>query len=362
MRITHIVDTFFGGGKERRCLQLIQGLNKEGYNDIQFIIINDGISYKGLEECNCKITVLDRKRRGLSTFSTLKELYRLINDFHPEVVQTWGFISSFLVAFIRPLIKFRFIASYVADVIKPPTISKWMSNAICKLTCSCIVGNSKAGLIAYGIPKSKAQLVYNGFNEERFKVKVDKSEKKHSLGISTKFVVAMFATFSRYKDYETYIEAAKLILSNSKEYTFLAVGSGPLWDEMKNKISTEESSFIRLLGHREDVDELLQICDLTILCTNPNINEGLSNSIMESMAFGVPVLATNGGGTPEIIEDGYNGYLIKEQTPIGVAKQFTNIMNDQEALQRSSINARNTIQEKFLLKRMTSDFIKLYSR
>ena len=93
MRISYILDTFRGGGKERRCLQVIQGMNRHGVNDIQVIIINNDIAYQELYETTAKIDIIDRKNKGLSQIQTAKVLYSLLKTFHPDIVQAWGLMS-----------------------------------------------------------------------------------------------------------------------------------------------------------------------------------------------------------------------------------------------------------------------------
>ena len=74
MRITFIIESFGRGGKERRCLQLIQGLNKAGYSDVQLILVNNNIEYPEIYETSAKIEIIDRKGRGLSHLQTYKEI------------------------------------------------------------------------------------------------------------------------------------------------------------------------------------------------------------------------------------------------------------------------------------------------
>ena len=113
-----------------------------------------------------------------------------------------------------------------------------------------------------------------------------------------------------------------------------------------------------MLGRRDDVDEIYQICDLTVLCSTHG--EALSNSIMESMAWGVPVIASPGGGTPEIIVNNVNGKLIDEQTPERVGTLITELIDQPETLALMSEKASQTIQNRFLLHRMTEEYLVLY--
>lgn len=359
MKIAFILDTFKGGGKERRCLQVIQGLNKAGISDIQVVIINNDVAYKELYDTTATIEIIDRKNRGLSQIQTAKAIYGLLEQFHPDIVQAWGLMSAGVVLMVKPFLKFKFIASYVADNYKPQGVNG-LINRLCNRVCVKIVSNSKAGLVAYGTPSSKAVVIYNGFNESRFGNKIEKEAKKAELGIKTKYVVAMVATFWQTKDWQCYIDTAKLMLRQRNDITFLAVGTGPQWDFFNEQVEEEERAFIKMLGRRDDVDEIYQICDLTVLCSKNG--EGVSNAIMESMAWGVPAIASNSGGTPEIIEDNVNGKLINEQTPNGVSALITSLLKYPDALSQMSVNAYNTIQERFLLHRMTDDYLELYKK
>lgn len=363
MKITYIVDTFGTGGKERRCLQLIQGLNKAGYNDIQLIIINHDIGYNELYSCNCRIVVIDRKNRKLGFLAASKELYKHIKEFAPDIIQVWGIMSAFFICALRPFIRATIYASYVADVVKPkfPNI-KWTTNNICKIICKKIIGNSQAGLNAYAIPKRKSVLIYNGFNEERLHTAIDKEEVKKSLGIDTPYTVIMSATFSKNKDYKCYIDAAKKIVKTRNDITFLAAGKGSKWDEINNSINDDERIYIKLIGARQDIDDIYRISTISVLMTNPQINEGLSNSILESMAFGLPVIATNGGGTPELIEDLKNGILLSEQTPEKLSAEITALLDNPDYREQLSQAAVKTVTEKFSLMNMVNRFIELYTK
>lgn len=359
MRISYILDTFLGGGKERRCLQVIQGLNRAGVTDIQVVIINNDVAYKELYETTAKIEIIDRKNKGLSQIQTAKALYALLKSFHPDIVQAWGLMSAGVVLLVKPFMKFKFLASYVADNYSPYGLNG-IINKVCNHVCVKIISNSNAGLKAYKTPVPKAVLIYNGFNEARFDNVIDKEKKKKELGIATQYVVAMVATFWQTKDWQCYINAAKETVRHRQDITFLAVGKGPQWDFYNRQIADDERAYINMMGRRDDVDEIYQICDLTVL-TSSN-GEGVSNSIMESMAWGVPVVATNGGGTPEIIIDGDNGILIEEQTPEKVAEIITNMIDNYSKAVQMGNNAQNTIKEKFLLNRMTDEYILLYSQ
>lgn len=359
MRISYILDTFGGGGKERRCLQIIQGLNATGITDIQVVLINNRIEYKDLYKTTAKIEIIDRKTKKLSQIQTAKALYTILKPFKPDIVQAWGLMSAGFVLLVKPFLSFKFLVSYVADNYAPKGLG-WLINKICNRVCVKIISNSKAGLKAYETPNSKAVLIYNGFNEIRFHNKIYKVTKKEELNINTEYVVAMVATFWETKNWQLFFDIAKIIVKQRKDITFLAVGCGPQWDFYKSQITKEECSFIKMIGRRDDVDELYQICDVTVLFST--FGEALSNSILESMAWGVPVIASDGGGTPEIISNGQNGILISSHSADYAAKILTDLLDDGERLNQMGKHAFKTVKEHFLLERMTKEYLQLYNK
>ena len=80
------------------------------------------------------------------------------------------------------------------------------------------------------------------------------------------------------------------------------------------------------------------------------------------MAWGVPVIATNNGGTPEIIEDRSNGRLIDVQSPENISVLITDLIGRPDLLKEMGEKALQTVKNKFLLQRMTTEYIDLYKR
>ena len=364
MKITFVLDTFGGGGKERRCLQLIQGLNKAGYNDIQVIIVNNDVAYQELYEANIDLIIIDRKTKGLNIIQTYVSLYKLLKVSRPDIVQVWGLFSTFLVNPIRCFRRFKYIGSYVANCNTPAHFSVERYTVVINTwLADWVIGNSLAGIQAYGIPKRKAKVIYNGFNTERYhSSKSSSSEIKAKMGISSSYIVAMVARLDENKDHKTFIKAAKLVLKNKKDVLFLIVGDGPNAVQLKSLIPENEKRFFRFLGFRSDVENILKMTDISVLCTNPNKHkEGVSNAIMESLAFGVPVIATNDGGTPEIIEQGLNGFLINAHQSIELSEKMLHILNNIDLQKKLSKAAKHTIETRFTLDRMTCHYIELYN-
>lgn len=366
MRISFVFNSFNGGGKERRCLQIIQGLNKVGIKDIQLIIVNDGIEYPEVFSTSAKIIVIDRKRLKKSNSQTIKELHNHLNDFNPDIVQVWNRMSAYFIDVIKLKYRptFKYLVAYVADCNTPSWKSiDFIINKVSLFLADKVIGNSNAGLKAYSVPRRKRVCIYNGYNFDRAeKIETLNIEKKRKeIGITTPYVVSMIARFDINKDYQSFLDSAKLLLEKRQDITFLAIGKGDMLDYYKNLTPKEYQNNIRFLGFRSDVDELIKLSTITLLLTNYNIHgEGISNSIMESMALGVPVIATLGGGTPEIIIHGENGFLIKNNQIEQISNLINHIISDNVLWNEMSKNSKATVENKFNLENTTKQYINLY--
>ena len=91
-----------------------------------------------------------------------------------------------------------------------------------------------------------------------------------------------------------------------------------------------------------------------------NHGEGISNSIIEYMASGKPVLATRGGGTDEVVKDNYNGYLIEPRDENQLKERISNLYNNRNLLRELGENAQKYVWENFDLEKKTTEYIDIY--
>jgi len=116
---------------------------------------------------------------------------------------------------------------------------------------------------------------------------------------------------------------------------------------------------VRLLGDRPDVPLVLSAMDLFVL---PSIAEGMSNTVLEAMATGLPVIATRVGGNPELVEDGVTGRLVAPQEPRGLTEAIAGYLEDSHLRAVHGKASRQRATEHFGLERMCLAYTDLYSR
>jgi glycosyltransferase involved in cell wall biosynthesis len=226
-----------------------------------------------------------------------------------------------------------------------------------------IIGNSNAGLAAYGASLKKSHCIYNGIDLSRFEHLKDKSAlRKEIFGnpSSEIFVVGMVAAFEERKDYKTLIKAA-ISLATKDCMRFVLVGNGKNLANIKRSIPAVLSDRIILTGKRSDVESIIQVFDVGILLTNTKVHgEGISNSIIEYMASAKPVIATRGGGTDEVVIDHETGYLIDPEDEGQLIEKIEMLMKDRVLMREMGKNGYRIVKSKFDLKIMMQNYISVY--
>ena len=224
-----------------------------------------------------------------------------------------------------------------------------------------IIGNSKAGLKAYHAPPRKSTCIYNGFDFKRIKNIEEPGTVKTKFNIKSPVVVIMVGAFGDRKDYDSFVDAAKIVCSKKKDIEFVAVGDGKNFERISGKINGNTNGRIKLLGKQSDVESIINVSDICVLTTNAKVHgEGISNSILEYMALGKPVIASSGGGTNEIVENSTTGFLINPLSPGELVEKIEILVDDPELRARFGQAGLEKIKTKFSIDLMVSEYISLY--
>ena len=189
----------------------------------------------------------------------------------------------------------------------------------------------------------------------------DEKSYRHELEIKEAYVVCMAARFAPAKNWDMFLNVAEKVYAVRKDIVFLAIGDGPLLDTYRKVCAQRKIFNIKFLGHRSDVENLIRLSHVSLLFTNNQVHaEGVSNTIMETMAAKRPIIATAGGGTAEIVEDGENGYIIEPNDVEKAIHILFYLINHPEERKKISEAAYETIHSKFLLQDKTQEYINLY--
>jgi len=158
------------------------------------------------------------------------------------------------------------------------------------------------------------------------------------LGIGPDEIVAgTIANFRAQKDYPNLLAAARLLVDRGWPGRIVAIGQGPLEEEMRARhTALGLGDRVLLLGQRDDAVRVLAACDLFTMASD---NEGLPVALMEALALGLPVAATRVGGIPEAVTDGVEGLLVPPTSPEALADAIATIAGDRELRAAMAANA-----------------------
>lgn len=363
MKIMQVISGLGGGGKERRLIQLVNGLYETGGYQQTLVSLSAKNDYAGMFEDHVDYIVINDGGR----WSRCKVLIKVIKEKKPDIIHFWE--NSPVLALLLPYLKLRYGFKYVAGFItESHPVKRFSSQAFTNVIAfSCadaIVSNSKACLASKNAPRKKSQVIYNGFDFARFDAPgFERSAYRKSLGLNEQqFVATMVSRFYPAKDYAMLVNVAER-LKDVKDIVFLSIGHGPTFEQIQQLCKEKGVESIKFLGFRSDVEKILMCSDVGLLFTNSKVHaEGISNSILESMAAGLPVIATNGGGTPEIIENGKSGYIVEPCDSNAAAKQLRELYIDNKLREEIGNNAKARIAEHFTLDLMTKKYINFYNK
>ena len=357
-KILFILDSLRAGGRERRALELFEFLKKETDFVFQIVLIENIIHYDYVFDLNVPLIVL-KERKFKKDFSKFYPVLQIVKSFKPDLIHAWSGMAALYAIPAAKYYKIPLINSQVADSHEKrdrPMINNILLK-INKQFSSIILSNSHAGMRAYGVKSNEGAVIHNGINMNRFRDLPEREDVKKQFCIQTPFSVIMVASFNKYKEYAPYFKSAKLICDRRDDVTFIAVGEGALTSEFNKEFENHDR--ILLFDKILHVEQLINVVDIGILLSTLHAGEGISNTIMEYMALYKPVIATDAGGTPELVVNNQSGFLVKNDID-QIVQLIILLLNAPELRIKMGENGRKIIEHNFTINRMGVQFIDVY--
>lgn len=363
MKLLFIIHSLKFGGTERQLVELIKGLNRNLYDVYLICLDNATEGYTDLlARTGIKIRYFSRSYKY--DLRPIFSIYRFILEKQIDLVHTFENLGSLFGLSAAKLSGRPVVCSAIRNA-KDKNFKLQISTKILSRFADIFVSNSRAGFVnRFSRIKSHFKVVYNGIDFKRFeKEKVNILKIKKDIGIiGFKHVIGMVASLSDHKDHETLLNAVPMVLQTYPESCFLFIGDGRQREKLESKVRRLGlNENVYFLGYRNDIDQVIQILDIAVLQTNSDVHlEGLSNAILEAMTVGVPVVASEGGGTNEIIKNNITGVLVKSKRPEETAKAIIDLLGDKETAKKISDRAKIYVRQMFNLQRYVNNYEKIY--
>jgi glycosyltransferase involved in cell wall biosynthesis len=213
-------------------------------------------------------------------------------------------------------------------------------------------------LVSAGIEPAKLVVVRSGIEVARWKTLPDPAPLRERLGLAPGTpILGTVAALAPHKDLFNLLAAADLLRSRRPDARWVVFGEG----ELRGQIEAERrrlrlENVVFLPGFLDDVGEALALMDVFVLSS---YLEGLGTSVLDAQAAGVPVVATEVGGVPEMIDGRDNGWLVPPRDPEALARAAAEALGDAAEAGRRAARARETVN-RFSLETTVEETIAVY--
>ncbi|HED39365.1 MAG TPA: TIGR03088 family PEP-CTERM/XrtA system glycosyltransferase [Chromatiales bacterium] len=370
IHVCHIIFRLDYGGLENGLVNLINHLPR-GYYQHSIICL------KGASDFRARITapdvmIYDLKKKDGKDIGAYFRLYTLIRKLRPNIVHTRNIPTIDMLLPARLASRCQLIHSEHGLDINELDGRHHKYNLLRKSSRLIVdqyisMSHDLAEWLnqEIGIPRNKISIIYNGVDTNHFSPGKDRTpELPIDFLPKDHFVIGTIGRLEPVKDQITLVKAFIHILQARPKLRatvrLIIGGDGSLKKQIESMLAEAGVSELAWLpGFYSDTAALYRICSIFAL---PSKREGISNTILEAMASGLPVVATNVGGTPEIVTDGTTGKLVSANNPAEMAEAILCYIDDPALRHQHARQARQSAEEKYSLNAMINGYRRVYEK
>lgn len=328
-KVIHVLSDMKVGGAGRWLLNLLKASDRGRY-EIKVVLPAGSILTDIIRDAGYGVIPVEGMRDRSFDRGTILQLYRIFKSEKPRIVHTHASLSARIAAKTAG-VKAVVHTKHCIDAPKRGA-AKLAGALINSRLSDRIIAVSEAvkqNVVASGIPENKVEVIYGGIEEIREISAQEREKLRERLGIGSEdVVVGMVARLAEVKGHVYFIEAADIISKTVDNVKFLIAGTGPKEKELKelaSKLGLEQR--IVFIGYVPEIDTIYNIIDINVISS---VSEALCLSLIEGMCLGKPCVGTDTGGIPEVIKDGYNGFLVPVRDSKELAEAVLKLIKDPE--------------------------------
>ncbi len=368
--IAHAIYQLGVGGLENGVVNLINNMPSEKYRHAIICLTASTDFESRLKRDDVEVFSL-HKQPGQDWMSFVR-LYRLLREIQPTIFHTrnLGTIEYQIPAFFAG-IQYRIHGEHGWDVFDPHGDNikyQWIRRFLNRFVHRFIplsVELEEYLTDKVGISPQKIKRICNGVDISIF---YPRNKKKITLKDcpcrfdEREIYIGTVGRMHGVKDQPTLVRAFIKAMNDYPELKtkarLIIIGDGPLKIKAERLLSDAGLQDLAWLpGKRDDIAEIMRSLDVFVL---PSVAEGISNTILEAMATGLPIIATNVGGNSELVIDGETGSLVEKQNPDMMAECIVSYLKNRTLRDQHGSNARKRISEQFSLEKMVASYLEVY--
>lgn len=345
------VDRYIPGGTQRQLIELLRRIDRGRFRIHPVCFHDDGPWTSRVAELGDPITRFPI--HGFGRTDTARQLVRFARwcrDNRIMVLHTWELYSNVFGLSGGALARVPLRIGSRRGLGGPPAVRR-LQTAACRLAHR-MVANSRAAaaqLISQGIAGERIDIIPNGIDLRMFPIRRRSNRPRR---------VTMVACLREGKRIDVLIAAIPRIVAEYPDVEFQIVGDGPCRAQLiEMATGLGVLRHVRFMGHRDDVPAILSDSDLFVL---PSQSEASPNVILEAMAAGLPVVASNVGGIPELVSDGISGHLVAPSDPGALAGALLDLVAHPDRATAFGRAGRARIEREYSFERMVTQFETLY--
>ena len=360
IKIAHLIYGLKYGGAEKLLIPFTTQLNKEKFETIVIALYLGGPVLEKLRKESVKVYLIREDAKfGIFDFFKLisilkKEKVDIIHT-HLFLADFWGGLASRL---CRGSLHITTTHGFFLSDDRIYNFKQRLRVILPKYIIAVSKKDADTCINRLGVAEEKIRVIYNGIEIKEPPPRPNQKLKK-DLCIDNDKVILNVGSLEEIKGHIYLLKAAEELLKARKDIVFLIIGDGSLRDELQKFIDERKlNNYVKLLGLKDNVDDYLSICDIFL---STSLSEGLSLSILEAMALGKCVIATNVGGNPEIIDNNINGILVPPKDPLKIAQALNTLLENDPLRKELGENARSKVKKYFnqetMIKRLEDFYI-----
>lgn len=361
VRVVEVMATGTNGGAQEHVYSLVTRLNPDCY-DVRVVSLSHGSSVRRLEKAGIEVSVIDEPDDRLAVQALAEQLA----PFQPEVVHNHmyraeivGTRASLLLGekgCQRPFIISTIHSSRVRCVDDRQALRRLTPLMDRLVVVSRAIEEKIREEGRFGAPVS---LIYNGVDLQRYNHQQPCCTLHDDYSIPEDSpIVGVVARLEAEKGHRTLLSAWPSVLEVHPEAWLLIVGEGSERDSLEAQAATlGVSDHVVFTGRREDVPAVTAALDVAVL---PSYREAQGLSVLEAMALSRPVVASNVGGIPEMIEDGVSGLLVAPGDAPALAASINRLLSDHPYADMIARRGHDLVHDRFCIELMTNSVETIY--
>lgn len=362
-RVLQIIDTLGVGGTELGLARIVER-TKEQFDHTVLCIRDGGATAAQLNDKLVPVLAL-HKPPGTQWTLPLR-IAGICRRVRPHIVHTrnWGTTDAVIGARLArvPVLIHGEHGFGIGDVTGAHRHRRWLRRILSAgIDRFVAVSEHLRNLLIdeIGIPPAKVTLIRSGIDLTRFRPRPTCPALRQRLGFAPDdFVIGSVGRLDPVKNYPALIDALATVTTSLPGARLVLAGGGPDEERLRQILTSAGlQEQINLLGHQDNIPELLNIMDVFVL---PSLAEGTCNAILEAMAAALPVIATRVAGNPELVLDGRTGWLVPPRDADALADRIHFYASNPEVRRQHGHAGRAHVQAHYSAEQMTSAYADLY--